>query len=95
MIPYAKQDINQADIDSVVDVLHSDFLTQGPQVPLFEKTVASYCNAKYAVASNSAILSSIFVVSIGQEPAKATEGKNRIIKVKEYINFFMLSFISD
>ncbi|SVE45145.1 uncharacterized protein METZ01_LOCUS497999, partial [marine metagenome] len=54
MIPYGKQDINQADIDSVVDVLHSDFLTQGPQVPLFENTVANYCNAKYAVAVNSA-----------------------------------------
>ena len=54
MIPCGKQDINQADIDSVVDVLHSDFLTQGPQVPLFENTVASYCNAKYAVAANSA-----------------------------------------
>ena len=37
MIPYGKQDINQADIDSVLDVLQSDFLTQGPQVPLFEK----------------------------------------------------------
>ena len=54
MIPYSKQNINQADIDSVVDVLHSDFLTQGPQVPLFENTVANYCNAKYAVAVNSA-----------------------------------------
>ena len=37
MIPYGKQDINQADIDSVVNVLKSDFLTQGPQIPLFEK----------------------------------------------------------
>ena len=40
MIPYGKQDINQADIDSVIDVLQSDFLTQGPQVPLFEKIVS-------------------------------------------------------
>ena len=54
MIPYGKQDINQSDIDSVVDVLNSDFLTQGPQVPLFENTVASYCDAKYAVTVNSA-----------------------------------------
>ena len=52
MIPYGKQDINKADIDAVVGVLNSDFLTQGPQVPLFENTVASYCNAKYAVAVN-------------------------------------------
>ena len=54
MIPYGRQDINQTDIDSVVDVLQSDFLTQGPQVPLFEKTVADYCGAGYGVAVNSA-----------------------------------------
>jgi len=54
MIPYGKQDINQADIDSVVNVLKSDFLTQGPQVPLFEKTVSDYCGSEYAVVANSA-----------------------------------------
>jgi UDP-4-amino-4,6-dideoxy-N-acetyl-beta-L-altrosamine transaminase len=54
MIPYGKQDINQTDIDSVVDVLQSDFLTQGPQVPLFEKTVSDYCSAEFGVAVNSA-----------------------------------------
>jgi len=54
MIPYGRQDINQADIDAVVDVLHSDFLTQGPQVPLFEKIVADYCRAEFGVAVNSA-----------------------------------------
>jgi len=54
MIPYGKQDINQADIDSVVNVLQSDFLTQGPQAPLFEKTVSDYCGAEYGVAVNSA-----------------------------------------
>ena len=54
MIPYGKQDINQADIDAVVDVLKSDFLTQGPQVPLFEKYVSDYCGARSAVAVNSA-----------------------------------------
>ncbi len=54
MIPYGKQDISQADIDAVVSVLHSDFLTQGQQVPLFEKTVANYCGAEYAIALNSA-----------------------------------------
>jgi UDP-4-amino-4,6-dideoxy-N-acetyl-beta-L-altrosamine transaminase len=53
VIPYGKQDINQADIDSVVNVLQSDFLTQGPQVPLFEKTVSDYCGADYGVAVNS------------------------------------------
>jgi len=53
MIPYGRQDINQADIDAVVTVLRSDFLTQGPAVPLFEQTVASYCGAQYAVAVSS------------------------------------------
>ena len=54
MIPYGRQDINQSDIEAVIDVLKSDFLTQGPQIPLFEKTVADYCGSKYAVAVNSA-----------------------------------------
>ena len=54
MIPYGRQDINQVDIDSVIAVLKSDFLTQGPQVPLFEQTVAHYCNAKFGLAVNSA-----------------------------------------
>lgn len=54
MIPYGRQDINQADIDAVVEILRSDFLTQGPKVPAFERAVASYCGAKHAVAVNSA-----------------------------------------
>jgi len=54
LIPYGRQDINQADIDAVVDVLRSEFLTQGPAVPAFEKTVADYCGAQHAVAVNSA-----------------------------------------
>jgi UDP-4-amino-4,6-dideoxy-N-acetyl-beta-L-altrosamine transaminase len=54
MIPYGKQDINQDDINAVISVLKSDFLTQGPKVPLFEHTVAKQCEAKYGVAVNSA-----------------------------------------
>ena len=54
MIPYGHQDISQADIDAVVAVLQSDFLTQGPQVPLFEQTVAGHVGAKHALAVNSA-----------------------------------------
>ncbi len=54
MIPYGRQEINQLDIDAVLEVLQSDFLTQGPMVPRFESTVASYCGAEYAVAVNSA-----------------------------------------
>jgi len=53
-IPYGKQDITQDDIDAVVNVLKSDFLTQGPQVPKFEKGVSEYCSVKHAVAVNSA-----------------------------------------
>lgn len=54
MIPYGRHDITQADIDAVMEVLSSDFLTQGPKVPEFEKTVACYVNARHAVATNSA-----------------------------------------
>jgi len=54
MIPYGRQDITQADIDAVVGVLQSDFLTQGPQVPLFEKTVAEHVGARHTLAVNSA-----------------------------------------
>jgi len=54
MIPYGKQDINQQDIDAVINVLKSDFLTQGPQVPAFEEAIAHKSNAKHAVAVNSA-----------------------------------------
>jgi dTDP-4-amino-4,6-dideoxygalactose transaminase len=50
MIPYGRQDITSADIDAVVTVLKSDFLTQGPMVPRFEETVAGYCGANHAVA---------------------------------------------
>lgn len=54
MIPYGKQLISQADIDSVVAVLQSDWLTQGPKVPAFEAAIANYCNAQYGIAVNSA-----------------------------------------
>lgn len=54
MIPYGRQDINQADIDAVVSVLRSDFLTQGPMVPRFEQSVAQHVACKHALAVNSA-----------------------------------------
>lgn len=54
MIPYGKQTISQADIDAVVSVLRSDFLTQGNQVPAFERAISDYCGANFAVAVNSA-----------------------------------------
>nr|WP_188007635.1 UDP-4-amino-4,6-dideoxy-N-acetyl-beta-L-altrosamine transaminase [Photobacterium damselae] len=54
MIPYGRQEINQQDIDSVVAVLKSDFLTQGPQVPAFEQALIEHTGASYALAVNSA-----------------------------------------
>ncbi len=54
MIPYGQQDITQTDIDAVIEVMRSDFLTQGPVVPRFEQAVADYCTAKFGVAVNSA-----------------------------------------
>jgi UDP-4-amino-4,6-dideoxy-N-acetyl-beta-L-altrosamine transaminase len=54
LIPYGRQDISEEDIQAVVNVLRSDFLTQGPAVPAFEKAVADYCVAGHAVAVSSA-----------------------------------------
>ncbi len=54
MIPYGRQDISEEDISSVIEVLKSDFLTQGPVVPAFEQAVANYCGVKHGVAVNSA-----------------------------------------
>lgn len=69
MIPYGRQDITQADIDAVVGVLQSDFLTQGPMVPKFEGRIADYCNAKHALAVNSATSAlHIACLALGLEP---------------------------
>ena len=54
MIPYGRQDISKEDIDEVVETLQSDFLTQGPKVPVFEKIVSDYCGVKHGVSVNSA-----------------------------------------
>lgn len=53
-IPYGRQDISDADVAAVQAVLRSDFLTQGPAVPAFERRVAEWCRAEHAVAVNSA-----------------------------------------
>ncbi|WP_099825725.1 UDP-4-amino-4,6-dideoxy-N-acetyl-beta-L-altrosamine transaminase [Oceaniglobus indicus] len=54
MIPYGRQEITDADIAAVVDVLRSDFLTQGPQVPAFEAALCAATGARHGVAVNSA-----------------------------------------
>jgi UDP-4-amino-4,6-dideoxy-N-acetyl-beta-L-altrosamine transaminase len=54
MIPYGRQAISDRDIEAVVEVLRSDFLTQGPAVPAFERALADYCGAGAAIAANSA-----------------------------------------
>ena len=54
MIPYGRHDISEHDIQAVVDVLRSDFLTQGPVVPRFEEVVSRHVGARHAVAVNSA-----------------------------------------
>jgi UDP-4-amino-4,6-dideoxy-N-acetyl-beta-L-altrosamine transaminase len=53
-IPYGRQNIDETDINAVVDVLRSEFLTQGPAVPMFEGIVSDYCGSEYAVAVSSA-----------------------------------------
>ena len=67
MIPYGKQTIDQDDIQAVVDVLKSDFLTTGPKIAEFEQTVADYVGAKYAVAisnGTSALHAACFAAGI-------------------------------
>ncbi|OGV42606.1 MAG: UDP-4-amino-4,6-dideoxy-N-acetyl-beta-L-altrosamine transaminase [Lentisphaerae bacterium GWF2_57_35] len=54
MIPYGKQTITEDDIEAVVSVLRSDWLTQGPAIPRFEQSVADRMGVHYAVAVNSA-----------------------------------------
>ena len=54
MIPYGRQDISEEDIQAVIDVLKSDYLTQGPTIPAFEQAVAAYCGVTFGVAVNSA-----------------------------------------
>ena len=49
-IPYGKQSIDETDIQAVLDVLHSDYLTTGPKIEEFEQLVADYTGARYAVA---------------------------------------------
>lgn len=68
-IPYGRQNINQADIQAVIDVLNSDLITQGPAIERFEKSVADYCGARYAVAvSNATAALHIACLALGLGP---------------------------
>ena len=65
-IPYGKQDINNEDIKAVVDVLKSDFLTQGAKVEEFESEFAKYIGSKYAIAvSNGTAALHLSALAIG------------------------------
>ncbi|MDI6723952.1 MAG: UDP-4-amino-4,6-dideoxy-N-acetyl-beta-L-altrosamine transaminase [Methanobacterium sp.] len=68
-LPYGKQYIDESDIQDVVDVLKSDFITQGPKIGQFEEALAEYCGSKYAVAFNSgtsALHGAYFAQGIGK-----------------------------
>ena len=68
-IHYGRQSISEADIQAVVDVLRSDFLTQGPVVPAFEHAVANYCHARHGVAvSNATAALHIACLALGLGP---------------------------
>lgn len=87
IIPYGRQNIDQEDIDAVVDVLRSDWLTQGPMIKEFEEMVAKYHNCKYAVAfsNGTAALHGAYYVStkfpFGKN-GKIIEDLNEFLKVK-------------
>ncbi len=53
-LPYGRQSITNKDISSVKKILKSDFLTTGPTIKLFEKSLSKFCRSKFAVAVNSA-----------------------------------------
>jgi len=67
LLPYGKQSIDESDIQSVIDVLHSDFITTGPKVEEFEECFANYVGSKYAVSFSSgtaALHGSVFAADV-------------------------------
>ncbi len=68
-IPYGRQDITEEDIQEVARVLKSDYLTQGPEVKLFEQAFAAYVGSKYAVAvSNGTAALHLCTLALGVQP---------------------------
>ena len=69
MIPYGRQSISRDDIEEVIEVLRSPFLTQGPKVPEFEAAICKAVGARYSVAVNSATSAlHVAYLSLGVEP---------------------------
>ena len=70
-LPYARQSINEADITAVVSVMRSDWLTQGPVITQFERRVADYCGARYAVAvANGTAALHLSCLALGLKPGQ-------------------------
>lgn len=70
MIPYGRQNINKDDIKSVIEVMKSDYLTQGPITPKFENTLSKYCGSKHCVAvinATSALHLACLALNIGKD----------------------------
>lgn len=90
-IPYGRQDISEEDISAVVDVLKSDFLTQGPCVPQFEQAIADYVGVKHAVAVNSAT-SALHIACLALGLKKATGFGLRLIPLwlRQTVRFIVM-----
>lgn len=70
-IPYGRQHITEADVQAVISTLHSDFLTQGPQVAEFERRFAQYIGVEYAVAvSNGTAALHLCALALGVQPGQ-------------------------
>ena len=86
MIPYGRQTIEEDDIQAVVDVLRSDYLTTGPKIAEFEKLVADYVGAKYAVAisnGTSALHAACFAA------APAVQSKSTAVTMDLFLILFL------
>jgi len=91
MIPYGRQNINKNDIKSVIDVLKSNYLTQGPKVPLFEKKISEYCNwtspNSFVASANCGLYCGAKVDFVDIDPSTynlcVDELKKKLIKAKK------------
>jgi UDP-4-amino-4,6-dideoxy-L-N-acetyl-beta-L-altrosamine transaminase len=85
-IPYGKQHIDQDDVDAVVETLRSDFLTQGPTVPLFEEKISKYSGAKYCIAvSNATAALHLVALSLLKEGDKVLTTPNSFLATSNAI----------